>query len=443
MNRGSHTTSDNHTPQDVVWDLAVIGGGAAGLMAAIHAGRTLREGESAARVIVLDGAKRLGAKILVSGGGRCNVTHHAVDETAYAGASPRAVRKILRAYDVDRTVAFFADAGVELKRESTGKLFPVTDSARTVLDALVGEARKAGVEIRCPWRVERILREDFGFAIHRDPAHDLPGDGTRVLHARRVIVATGGKSLPKSGSDGHGYAMMRELGHTVTPRLLPALVPLLLPVDHPLPGLSGLSFEGEFTVLSGTGKTLARAQGSILCTHFGLSGPAVLDISRHYLSVREDDAKATLVLDLIPGTGRDTVERELRDLGGRTVSAYLRGRLPDRLAHAVCDMAGVAWDRTGAALTRDERRRLLASATANALPVTGDRGFRYAEVTAGGVRLSEVRLQTLESRTCPGLHLCGEICDVDGRIGGFNFQWAWSSGYVAGVGAARALIASG
>jgi predicted Rossmann fold flavoprotein len=401
-----------------VIDVAVVGAGAAGLMAATWARRSFPD----RRVVVLDGARTLGAKILVAGGGRCNVTHHAVDETAFAGSTRPAIRKVLRRFGVEDTIAFFREQGVALKREETGKLFPTTDRARTVLDALLGAARAAGVEVRHPWRVEEVRA---GFV--------LTSARGETLEAARVILATGGRSLPKSGSDGGGYALARALGHSLTPRVFPGLVPLTLPLGHFLRGLSGLSAPATLEVRASSGRVLASFTGSTLCTHFGLSGPAVLDVSRYLIDARLDEPAAALVASWLPGTNATSLEAALRD-PSVTPGRYLAARLPERLARALCEDAGIEWGLPGHQLTREARRALVRSVTAMVLPVTGDRGFDYAEVTAGGVPLAELDVATMRSRRRPGLSLCGEICDVDGRIGGFNFQWAWASGYVAGTG---------
>ena len=403
--------------------VAVVGAGAAGLMAAIHAAR----GGQCGPVVALDGARTLGAKILVAGGGRCNVTHHAVDETAFAGSTRPAIRKVLRRFDVARTVEFFADLGVALKREETGKLFPASDRARTVLDALVRRADDAGVAVRHPWRVEVVERSRGAFVLRS-------ASGER-LEADRVVLASGGRSLPKTGSDGHGYVIARRLGHSVTPRVFPGLVPLTLPRDHPLCALSGLSAPVRLEVRSASGRRRVRMEGSLLCTHFGLSGPAALDISRYFIDARFDDHGAALVVNWLPAVAPDALDAALRGLGPRTPGTLLERWIPDRLVRTLCAVAGVDASRPGHRLTRPDRAALARTLLEMPLPVTGDRGFSYAEVTAGGVPLSEVRLETMESRKCPGLYLCGEICDVDGRIGGFNFQWAWASGYVAGVSA--------
>ena len=405
-------------------DVAIVGAGAAGLMTAIWAGRT----DSRRSIVALDGASRLGAKILIAGGGRCNVTHDVVDEQAFAGSSRNAIRNVLRRFDVPETVAFFRELGVVLKREDTGKLFPTTDRAQTVLDALLAAAQAAGIVVRHPWRVETVERTDDGFTV-AGPAGSL--------RARSVVIATGGRSVPKTGSDGHGFVIARGLGHTVTPRPLPALVPLTLSRDHFLTTLAGVSTQVTLEVRAGSGRRLARFTDSLLCAHFGVSGPVVLDASRHWTAARADDPDAHLTVGWLPGETLESTDAWLREPGPSAGRRLHTRRLPERLARALCVEAGVDPGAPSHELTRERRRALATVLVEMPLPVTGDRGFTHAEVTAGGVPLAEIRLQTMASRIVPGLHLCGEICDVDGRIGGYNFQWAWASGYVAGVSVGR------
>ncbi len=406
--------------------MVVIGGGAAGLMAAIWAARTA----SGAKVLVLDTARKLGAKILVSGGGRCNVTHERVTEQDFAGSTPNAIRKVLRRFEVAETVTFFKELGIELKREETGKLFPATDRARSVLQVLLQAANEAGVIIEHPRRVEYLTQTGSGF--------DAGGEWGRVS-AGHAILATGGKSLPKSGSDGHGYSIAKSLGHSLTPRILPALVPLTLPPDHFCRRLSGLTLPTALEVQNSNGKRLAAFTDSTLCTHFGLSGPSVLNISRYYLHAKLDDPGTRLVVNWLPARTTEELDAELQGLGKTKVLNYVGKLLPDRLAEALVQQAGIDHEAFGHTLTRRDRVSLVKIVTRMELPVVGDRGFGLAEVTAGGVPLKELHLETMESRVCPGLFLCGEICDVDGRIGGFNFQWAWASGFVAGVAAGERL----
>ncbi len=409
-------------------DILVVGAGAAGLFAATWAGRTARDRGRPLKVVAVDGARKLGAKILVAGGGRCNVTHWRVTEDDYAGSTSPAIRKVLGRFTVDDTVRFFRESGVEMKREETGKLFPVTDSARTVLEALVREAGRAGVDLVHPARVTGMDRDAEGFHVATD---------TCSIHARRIILCTGGKSLPKSGSDGGGFALATSLGHSLTAPIVPALVPLVLPQGHWITELSGLTLPAEVVLSAGGGKRIVAFTGSTLCTHFGLSGPSVLDISRHWLVARAEDPTVRLSLNWLPMLTADAVEQFFLEPRGRGPLAILRDHLPDRLARKLCELSGAA---PQGDIPRDARKKLVQLVTATPLEVVGDRGFTIAEATAGGVPLSEVRLETMESRICPGLHFAGEVLDVDGRIGGFNFQWAWASGFAAGSAAASGFV---
>ena len=283
--------------QTQLCDLAIIGAGAAGLMAAIFAGRNA---PTESKIVLLDGAKKVGAKILIAGGGRCNVTHDVVTTADYfGGASNNTVKKVLKSFSVKETTAFFSELGVDLKREDTGKLFPTTDKARTVLDALLKAVKDAGVELRAGSRVmkvERINREGEAPAepmaeeglrlggslalLKNLPSFKISIDGQLPLHAKRVILATGGKALPSTGSDGFGYTLAKSLGHCVT-ETWPALVPLNLEAGHWLTQLSGITLEVELTLSGKTGKALYKQAGPMLLSHFGVTGPAAMDMSRH------------------------------------------------------------------------------------------------------------------------------------------------------------------
>ena len=394
--------------------LAVVGAGAAGLAAGIFAA----EAAPARRIVLLEGAGKLGAKILIAGGGRCNVTHETVRPEDFHGARPF-VRNVLAAFDAGAAARWFESLGVPLKREPTGKLFPVSDRARDVLDALVRRCGELGVEIRSRAKVAAVSAEAGAFRIDGD------------LAARRVILAAGGRSVPATGSDGSGHAIARALGHAVTPTF-PAIVPLLLGERFFHASLAGVSHEVELVVRVG-GKVADRRTGSLLWTHFGVSGPVVLDASRTWVG----HPGATVHLSVFPGEPFEGVERWLLD-ERRTIGNALADRLPARVGEAIARHAEVDPQARAARIARDERRRLVHALTALELPVVGDRGWNHAEVTAGGVPLAEVDFRTMESRRVPGLHFAGEILDCDGRIGGFNFQWAWSTGYLAGRGAAKA-----
>lgn len=407
-------------------DLAIVGGGAAGLFAAIWAGRTHPD----RRIVILDGAKRIGAKILIAGGGRCNVTNEKVTPGDFCGSSGNAIKKILGRFTQPQTIEFFAELGVKLKREPTGKLFPTTDKARTVLDAMLAEVDRLGVKIFLNHRVENIRppsEED------ERTQFEITGPWGHLV-APKVILATGGKSVPQTGSDGHGLEIVRRLGHELTPKIFPALVPLQLADGDPLKQLSGISLPTMLQLTETSGKRIVDVRGDLLLTHKGLSGPAVLDMSRHWIAA-SDERTVRLSVSWLPDVAEETIQAELQALGRRSIRGYLRERLPDRLAEHLMSFAEVPAEQTGVDLSKLQRKSLAKAVCDYPLQVTGTLGFKVAEVTAGGVPLSQIELKTMQSRVMPGLHLCGEICDVDGRIGGFNFQWAWSSGYVAGVSA--------
>ncbi len=402
-------------------DVIVVGGGAAGLATAIFAARRRPE----RKILVLDGARRLGAKILVSGGGRCNVTNTVVTEADFNGGSSLFVRRVLRAFRVEQTVLFFEELGVTLHEEEGGKLFPDSNRARTVLDALLGEAELRGVRILTGHRVVSLERRDGRFLVQTP---ELSVD------AGRVVLATGGLSLPKTGSDGRGLDIARHLGHSVVPTT-PALVPLVLQGEFHRT-LSGVSQPVELAVRA-EGRAPARITGSLLWTHFGVSGPAVLDASRFWCRAHLEGRKATVSACLLPGYDFEKVEKRILSAAAERprlqIQSVVSEKLPASVARAVLEELVLSGETPAGQLSREDRRRLVHTLVDWPLAVTGSRGYSFAEVTAGGVPLEEIDPATMASRTCPGLYLVGEILDVDGRIGGFNFQWAWSTGWVAGA----------
>jgi hypothetical protein len=404
-------------------DLVIVGGGAAGLAAAIAAG----ERNAGRRVVLLDGAKSLGAKILVSGGGRCNVTHDTVTAGDFFG-NRRIIKNVLAAWTVQQTIEWFAGMGVELKREATGKLFPTTDKARTVLSALLDRCQALKVEIQSGRPVRDIRRADEAFVIEHS-------HGT--IAAKAVILATGGRSLPKSGSDGSGYALARSLGHSLT-STVPALVPFVLDDTMFHQNLSGLSLDVTLATVAGR-KPIDVRTGSLLWTHFGVSGPVVMDASRCWTWAREQGDPAVIHANLVPGWTAESAKEWFQDQAAanprRSLTNTLALIVPERLAGALCAHVEVGANTPAAQVLRGDRERLVAALTRMRLPIVRDRGWNHAEVTAGGVPLEEISYRTMESKLVPGLYLIGEILNCDGRIGGFNFQWAWATGYVAGCAA--------
>jgi hypothetical protein len=396
-----------------------------------------RRSNPALHVVVLEGARQPGAKILVSGGARCNVTNAVVSERDFWGGSRTIVRRVLRTFTVEETIAFFRELGVPLHEELDGKLFPDSNRSRDVLNALLREVERCGATLLAGHRVHSIDRAGSGFTV--STAH-----GT--LEASRVVLATGGQSLPKSGSDGAGYGFAERLGHSLV-ATTPGLVPLMMSANsHFHTQLSGVSHPAEIAVWV-DGRITTRLTGSLLWTHFGISGPLALDASRHWLRAQTEGRSAAMVLNFYTGWTFDDLDRHLTTLGRarpRTSVEHalaagggeMQG-LPASVVRAVLMGLRIDGGTALSQLPREERRLLVRAMTARPLPVSGSRGYNYAEVTAGGVALSEIDPSTMESRVCRGLYLVGEVLDVDGRIGGFNFQWAWSSARAAARGLSR------
>jgi predicted Rossmann fold flavoprotein len=418
-----------HAGRPGLIDALIVGGSAAGLATAIF----LKQSAPALRVRIFEGARRPGAKILVSGGSRCNVTNRVVSERDFHGSTPGAIRRVLRALPVEETIALFASWGVPLHEEAHGKMFPDSQRSRDVLDALLRQVHSLGAELVLDARVEAVAATAGGFEVRtRDGA---------TAAGRAIVMATGGLALPKSGSDGAGLEFVRQLGHSIVPTT-PALVPLLLePGPRSLhQDVQGVSHEAELILVDG-GRVSRRVQGSLLWTHFGISGPAALDVSRHWLRARLEGRSPRLLLSFHPAESFEAVDAWWTTAAAarpRTgVAAALSERVPASVSEAIVRRLEIRPEVTLAALTRAERRRLVHALTGWDLPVTGSQGYVRAEATAGGVPLAEVDTQTMESRRRPGLYLAGEILDVDGRLGGFNFQWAWASGRAAARGLAR------
>lgn len=411
--------------RDDVWPVAVVGAGAAGLLAALFAAR------SGARVLLLETRPRPGAKIRVSGGGRCNVlpVEMALDDYHTSG-SRHALRNILMSWPLAEVRAFFErDLGIPLKAEPTGKLFPVSERPLDVVEALLAACARAGVLLVCGARVVGIEAAAAG-GVAGGARFILRGETGQHVECARLVLATGGLSLPKSGSDGGGLTLAGGLGVATVPTY-PALVPLLTD-DRRWKSLAGLSLPVELCAVRGE-RRLETREREFLFTHRGFSGPVVLDMSRH---VAAPDAGGIRLVARWGGAAAPDWDVMLRPAGGRHVATILRRHFPDRLVEAFLDVAGLPRDRRESDFTRDERHRLAEVLQNYALPVVGNEGYSTAEVTAGGVALDAVRVRTLESRAVPGLYLCGEMLDVVGRIGGYNFLWAWVTGRRAGEAAA-------
>jgi predicted Rossmann fold flavoprotein len=388
-------------------------------MAAIFAKTGGRE------VILLESTPDGGRKILISGGGRCNVLPAALEPERFTtSSSPVTLRRMLRSWPIHEQHAFFeGELGIPLQlEEMSRKYFPRSNRARDVRDALVGRARRDGVTCRFGERVTGIQPGRGGIGV------ETAGG---VIDASAVVVATGGLSVPTTGSEGAGLGLARALGHEVHPTY-PALTPLTLdPPAHV--ALSGISLDVRLRA-RWRDRTI-ETTGGFLFTHRGYSGPAVLDVSHVAVRSREAGEAATIRVQWTEANADDWT----RTLGAAasTVLAAVRGRLPERLAERLVREAGMPLGRLAAEVRRAERLALIERLTSYSLSWTGDEGYRKAEVTGGGVALGEVDPKSCESRRQPGLFFCGEVLDAFGPIGGHNFAWAWSTGRLAGLGAAR------
>ena len=404
--------------------LVIVGAGAAGLLTAIFAAR------AGVPTRLLETRPRPGAKIRVSGGGRCNVLPSVMTvDDFHTEGSRNTLRNVLFSWPLAEVRAFFEDElGIAMYVEDTGKVFPVSNDAREVVGALLAECERVGVQLEGAARVVSLTPPSA-----TEPAFRLQLESGAELRAQRVVLATGGLSLPKTGSDGAGFEFASALGHSILPTY-PALVPLY--AGDPCWGeLAGISLRAKLRAVR-EGRVEAEFEGDLLFTHKGFSGPVALDVS-HCLTAPWA-AGTELQAHWIGREATDWNEH-LRGGGTKTVDRLLRDELPRRLAATLIELSGVPAERSASQLTRAERQRLVRMLDACPLVLTGDGGYRTAEVTGGGVQLAELVTKTLESRCVPGLHFAGEVIDVTGRIGGFNFLWAWVSGRKVGQAVARSL----
>ena len=435
------------------FDVIVIGGGAAGLLAAAAAA------ENGARVGLLEKNRKLGVKILMSGGTRCNVTHHCDARgivEAY-GKPGRFLHSALAALSPSNVVKLVESQGVPVKVEETGKVFPVSDRAIDVRDALVRLASLAGAKLVTESPVVALDRTSTGWSVGVEGP-----TGSQSLTAQAVIVTTGGKSYPGCGTVGDGYHWAERLGHTLIPPI-PALVPILSNTAW-ANSLKGVTLERVrvAVIQLGSGQqrgphgdqgkaghrrklkdaVLATAEGGFLFTHWGFSGPTILDVSRE-VAGHPDRKSLRLVCDFLPGQRDEDVIHQLDDLkqkmARQQVGALLQHWFPRRLAEALVEAAGVSLLTRNADLKRTQLLALVETLKRQAFSIQGTLGFEKAEVTAGGIDLAEVDSKTLQSKKVPGLFFAGEILDLDGPIGGFNFQAAFSTGWLAGQHAAWSI----
>lgn len=403
----------------------IVGGGAAGMMAALSA----RRHHPDFKIILVEHEESLGRKLLVCGAGRCNVTNVRVAPDRFSGAPADFTASVLARFDHEAVRRFFDELGVVLyeeKKNDKGKLFPVTNQAQTVLDLLIDELRRAGVEIRLGVHVDSVARGEEGFTLET---------GKGRMWSTHLILATGGKTYPKLGGDGSGYSIAAAFGHSIIEPVATATA--LVAQNSISKRVHGVRAEMEVAaVIAGT--EVCRDADQMMFTKYGFTGPAILNVSRPVALRLHRDKKSDCELELkfLPRKSREEIERTLderwRKRPEQKLSLSLCGLMQNKLPAAILEHLALA-DGPAGELAPDGRRKLVDFLSAWRVPVSETRGWDEAEFTAGGVHCAEVSAAHLESAKIPGLFFAGEILDVDGEVGGFNLTWAWSSGYLAGA----------
>ena len=402
-------------------DLIIIGAGAAGLMAAAEASRLGLD------VLVLEGQHEPGLKILISGGGRCNVTNARLGEKDYSSGCSHTLRHVLKTFTPAQVVDFFERWGAPLILQETGEFFSADDKARTVRDALVRAAGDSGARIAYGWQVNSMALQDGAFNVIGQE---------HVEQARAVLVTTGGLSYPATGSDGAGYRLAELFGHKIVPTR-PALTPFISS-EEVFSDLAGIVVPVRLSLWA-EGRKLRVIEGPLLFTHNGFSGPAPMEMSGHWSLVR-DKPGCGISVDFLPQMKEDGIEFLFDPSSAkRSMKNVVSRFLPERLATVLIEAAGFDTRLFAGEMTQKDRKALAGLLRGCVLPVQATMGYDKAEVTAGGVDLNELKDATLESRLQEGLYFAGEVVDVDGRIGGFNLHWAWASS----VATARAIAKRG
>jgi predicted Rossmann fold flavoprotein len=409
----------------------VVGAGAAGLMAAGQAA------EQGAETLLLEKMDRPGHKLRITGKGRCNLTNVAslAESIAHFGPNGRFLRPAFYQFFNAELVAFFKALGVSTVTERGGRVFPLSDQAQDVVDALARWVGKRGVTLRTRSPVERLL-------VEKERVVGVKTTG-QVYRADAVVVATGGASYPATGSTGDGYRLAESVGHAIVP-IRPALVPLetapLEPAGDVALRLQGLSLRNVIAQVWIDGKKEAEAFGEMLFTHFGVSGPIILSLSKLVVDALRQGQRVHLAIDLKPALDHQKLDvRLLRDLdahGKRQFHTLLKGLLPSKLIPVCTDLVGISPHKIAHQITAQERKRLQVWLKDFRLEVTGHRSFAEAIITAGGVDTREVEPHTMASRLVEGLYFAGEVLDIDADTGGYNLQAAFSTGWVAGRAAA-------
>lgn len=397
-----------------MYDIAVIGAGASGIAAAISAKRK----NARLSVLLIDSLSKIGKKILATGNGRCNLTNLTADADVY---NTRAVYSVMKVCPPERIIEFFSSIGLECVSDNESRVYPMSNTAASVLDCLRFEAGRLGIDVLTDTKVSSVQKHKNGFIINGN------------IESRKVIVATGGKAAPSQGSDGSGYSILKAFGHTITD-LYPGLVQLT--VKENLKFLKGVRVKSAVSLRNKSEKEIDKSVGEVLFADYGLSGIAIMDISR---SVKDDDCRC--VLNILPEMSKeilvDFINKAKKRNPNLTFEDALSGILPKKVGYLIIKNSGFRQDIRLSDLNSNSINKFAENMKNCTFTVTGTKGFDNAQITVGGAKFDEFNLETLESEKIEGLYCTGEILDVDAPCGGFNLQWAWASGIVAGAAAAE------
>ncbi len=400
-----------------IFDVCVVGSGPAGLMSAITAGSAGRS------VILLEKNGKIGRKILATGNGRCNITNKNINISRYHGGDKNFITEVINKFDQNKTINYFESLGILLKEEDKGRIFPVTNQAQTIVDALTHELEKNNVKIELQTEVKNIVKED-DFIITL-----ISGN---VIFARKLILATGGKAAHQFGSSGDGIFWARNFGHTIT-QIHAALCPIEVNESW-VRDIQGLRVEAKLTAMVDN-KKIAEFYGDTLFTHFGISGPAPMAFSGD-ISPLINKSEIKIIIDLFSNIEvlelDNKLEKIFKNAGKKSVKNSLSGVIPQNLVPIILKIIEIDENKKAAEISAKYRKNIVNALKNLTITVKSIRPLKEAQVTRGGVELSEINSKTLESKIIKNLYFAGEIMDVDGDSGGFNLQWAWSSGYLAG-----------
>ncbi|HZJ82682.1 MAG TPA: NAD(P)/FAD-dependent oxidoreductase [Clostridia bacterium] len=400
--------------------VVIVGGGASGMIAAIAAKR------QGADVTILERNPRIGKKILATGNGRCNFTNIYCDIDYYHGNNPKFIYSPLSQFSPYDAIDFFEELGISHKIEELGKVFPMSDQASSVLDVLRYELEQRQVNVICNAYVTEIWGKERSFFLKLEDGSIIQGD--------RVILATGGKAMPSSGSDGNGFNLAKKMGHSLTD-VFPGLVQIMLEESF-FKQIQGVKFVGTAEILY-SDQSIVQDRGDILFANYGVSGPPILQLSRKVGELLNEGKKLELKITIIDTMSRDEVKKFMDDRFETTkekaVDFSLVGLINKRLIPVLLKEAQIEnIKRPVRSLSLDERSRIADILMDWRFEIKGTRGWSNAQVTAGGVNTDDIDPKTMESKIIKGLYLTGEVMDIDGQCGGFNLQWAWSSGFIAG-----------